>query len=167
MSQVSPEIASWWPVAIFVLVLVSFFFHMRQGIASLKAQGRKFRPVPPADAIFSESRVSGNIEAGFLARISGASNALLVWVTPMEFAIEAVFPINVFFHEHALMQHVPLGKLRSIERAERGAVLVRFEDKEDNPLTLRLFLRRSEDLLSALAEMGAPANKSLERARER
>jgi hypothetical protein len=142
-------------------------YKMYLGAVALRAQGRAIRPTLPTDALFAESGASGNSERSLMTRMGGASRVLLVWVTRREFVVESIFPFNVFMYgnPYDLEHRVPIQSLTSVEEADKGAVLVSFQDAEHQSHTLRLFVKNPKALIATLESLDTPSGNSLVRAR--
>ena len=168
MSASLAALVPWVVAVIFICSLALVGFRMREGILALKAQGRAIRPKLPNVALFAESGASGSSQRNLVTRLGGASRVLLVWVTSREFVVESIFPFNVWMYENPydLEHRVPIASITLVEEGPKGAVFVSFDDADQQPHKLRLFVKHPGALVAALKSLGTPSNNSLERTRE-
>jgi len=168
MSTSLTDFVSWAFPVIFICSLALVGFRMREGIKALKAQGRAIRPKLPSDALFAESGASGSSQRNLMTKLGGASRVLHVWVTSREFVVESIFPFNVWMYENPydLEHRVPVASLTLVEEGPKGDVFVSFDDSEQRPHQLRLFVKQPGALVAALKSLGTPSNNTLERTRE-
>lgn len=117
-------------------------------VSSRRAEGHQMMPQVPADALYAEKQGSGG-ESGKLA---GATNCLLIAVTPDEFVVTPTFPFNLIGPPRGpfgLVHKVARGSVRASEHQSwRGNV--RVEITGPTTVLLDLKLREPKRFLEAL-----------------
>ena len=122
---------------------------------------RRRKPIfakPPADALFVERRTSGRSLRNFVTSVGGASNALMVAVTPDAVVVQPHFPFTLMFlpEVYGLDEVVTRSRLRKVE--EVGGILGRkivleFSSTARGDERLELRLRDPDRFLEAVARM--------------
>lgn len=133
-------------------------------VASVLFRHSRDRPLfstTPPSATFVERWASGNSNGHLLARLGSASNCLFVAVTPREFIVRPQFPLSLMFLPEIFdLEHtIPRGKIRSVEIVYRwfGSLIeVKFIAKSGSEQSLFLYLRKREQVLSAIRDERAP-----------
>jgi hypothetical protein len=89
-----------------------------------------------------------------VARRAGSARARSAGA-PGKLVVEAVFPFNLFMLSMRgyLRARVPIHAVVSTQRGEGQSVLITFPDSRQEQTTLRLFLKRPSDLISALKSL--------------
>ncbi|HEY8573475.1 hypothetical protein [Phenylobacterium sp.] len=116
--------------------------------------GKPIVPKPPNGTTYLEKNASGASHRSPLTRLGGASNILMVAVTPAELIVRPKFPFNLMFLpeiwglEHAVPRH-------AVQRAEakstwRGRVVLLEIRGKRRDETMELKLRDPDAFLKAL-----------------
>ncbi|HTU66302.1 MAG TPA: hypothetical protein VMF52_10140 [Steroidobacteraceae bacterium] len=146
-------------LALFTLVFV--IWRMTWAARALRAQGRPVRPAIPAGALFGEARASGHVDANLMTKLGGANNCLFVWVTREEFAIEAMFPLNLLMYSNSIdpRAHVSPKDIDSAAQIDARWVKVSYRDVAREQRTMRLRVNRPAELIAALKAVGVRVAK--------
>lgn len=131
----------WFPY-FFVLIVGVFAAQIALAIWRRRKAGLPLRPVPSPDAIFVERRTSGRSLATVWSRLGGASNCLLVYVTPTTLNVTLEFPFSIMMpgNPYGLEFSLPLTRITSVEikKGLLGADLVIVHRFGDEPFEFRL-----------------------------
>jgi len=139
-----------------ILNLVWFASWTLGSIVYRRAHGKPVLFLGIADAVFQESRVSGNSTRNWITKLGGAKNVLVVAVTHDRLVIRPSFPFTLFFlpEVYGLEYEVPL---RDVLRAEEKKTMlwrrvhVEFRNPADNEVReVILRLRHPKEFLAAL-----------------
>lgn len=135
------ELDRWFPY-FFILIGGVFAAQIALAIWRRRKAGLPLRPVPSPDAIFVERRSSGRSLATVWSRLGGASNCLLIYVTPTTLHVTLEFPLSIMMpgNPYGLEFSLPLTKITSVEvrKSLLGAVLVVVHRFGDEPFEFRL-----------------------------
>jgi hypothetical protein len=126
-------------------------------------RGKPIIPRLPDDALYRERTASGRSRKSFLTMLGGASNCLMVAVTPDEFIVTPFFPFTLIFlpEIYDLEVRVPRSRVRVVKESTGllgRSVVLAIEGADPRELILQL-----RDRAAFLAALALPVSRSSRR----
>lgn len=124
-----------------------------------RRRGKPIRSKAPAGSVYVERWTSGRSNRDLVARLGGATNCLLVAVTPDLLVVRPHFPFNLMFLPElfGLELEIPRSAIARVEH-KRGffcsTVAVNFRAADGRPSSVELRLRNAAEFLAHLQDKG-------------
>jgi hypothetical protein len=120
------------------------------------ARDKPVFPAVPDDALYAEGWGSGRNRSTWWGSLGGASNCLIIAITPDRLVAVPRFPFSLMFlpEIYGLELDIPLKEIMRIERKRllwRNMVLITFRDGR----RFEFMPRRVDDFMAALGSRGA------------
>jgi len=132
-----------------------------------RSHGKAIYPSKPRESLYYEGWASGHSNSNIFTKLRGASRCLMVAVTPDSLIVQPRFPFNLMFMPeiYGLEYHIPGLNIRSVEKKGTlfKGVEVQFIDTNGGEKSVRLYLKKTDEFISALGKISsiAVAGKSL------
>lgn len=131
----------WFPY-FFLLIVGLFAAQIALSVWRRRRAGLALKPAPSPDAIFVERRASGRYLATVWSRLGGASNCLLVYVTPTTLHVTLEFPFSILLpaNPYGLEFSLPLNRITAVDTKSSlsGGELIIVHRFGDEPFEFRL-----------------------------
>jgi len=142
----------------FVGPLVWILLWVVASIIYRKSRGKAILPSKPKSSLFYEGWASGHSNRNIFTKLGGASNCLLVAVTPDSLIIQPRFPFNLMFlpEIYGLEYRILRLNIRTVEKKGRifgKGVEIQFIDVDGSERSVRLYLKRTNEFLAAIGKV--------------
>ena len=123
-----------------------------------RSRGKAIFPLKPKDSLYYEGWASGHSNRNIFTKLGGARNCLLVAITPDSLIIQPRFPFNLMFlpEIYGLEYRIPGLNIRTVEKKGRifgKGVEIQFIDVGGGEKSVRLYLKRTDDFLTAIGKI--------------
>ncbi|HJW85380.1 MAG TPA: hypothetical protein VJ440_01965 [Candidatus Brocadiaceae bacterium] len=123
-----------------------------------RSRGKAIFPLKPKESLYYEGWASGHSNSNIFTKLGGARNCLLVAVTPDSLIIQPRFPFNLMFlpEIYGLEYRIPRLNIRAVEK--KGGIFgkgveIQFIDVSGGEKSVRLYLRRTDEFLTAIGKV--------------